>query len=91
MKGKRRAINKIMADFAFWKVKDVMVASNITWTKDDEEYIPTEDELRLKAEEMLKDCSNSPHSYCKIVGNGFVCRKSATSLELSYIIDHKWG
>ena len=91
MKGKRKAINKIMTEFNFRGVKDVMVASNITWKKDDVEYIPSEGELRLKAEEMLKSAANSPTNYCRISGSGFMATKRATSLELVYFIAYTWG
>ncbi len=91
MKGKRKAINSILLQFDFRAVKDVMLNSNITWTKDDVEYIPSVADLRLKAEEMLKACADSQTNYCKISGNGFISVKRATSLELFYVIDHRWA
>ena len=91
MNGKRKKINSILLQFDFRAVKDVMINSNITWTKDEIEYIPSEADLRLKAEEMLKACTDSETSYCMVSGNGFIAVKRATSLELSYVIDRRWA
>jgi len=91
MISKGKAINKIMREFNFRAVRDVMKASNITWKKNDEEYIPSEGELRLKAEEMLKSAAGSSTNYCRVSGNGFIATKRATTMELIYSICHCWG
>ncbi len=91
MKGKRKAINKIMREFSFRECVDVMTKADITWTKEGIEYIPSIDELKSKAESMLKSCADSGTSYCKVSGKNLLARKSAPSLELFFFIDHKWG
>jgi len=91
MLNKRKKINSILSRFDFRTVKDVMLKNNITWKKDGVEYIPSEGELRIKAKEMMESATSSNTNYCKVSGNGFVCKKTSTSLELFYCIDHCWA
>ncbi len=91
MKGKRKAINSIMKSFDFRECVDVMTKANITWNKDGVEYIPSIEELRSKAESMLRSAADSSTSYCKVSGNNIIARKSTTSLELTFFLDHKWA
>ena len=92
MKGKKAKINKIMAEFDFRVVKDNLVACNTTWLdKEGKEYIPSIDELKTKARELLVSTTNTGTSYCKIASNNFICRKTNTSLELTYYIESKWA
>lgn len=92
MKGKRKAINKCLRETDFRFIKDSMVLLDLTW-RDNEgnEYIPTLEDLETKAAQMLKTAADSGTSYCKLMGNNFIAKKSATSLELTFFLQHSWG
>ena len=92
MKGKRAKINSILLQFDFRIFKDVMRRCDISWcNKENVEYIPSIQELEVKAREMLTNAANSETSYCKLSGNGFIARKTASSLELLYVIEAKFA
>ena len=92
MKGKRAKINSILLQFDFEMVRDVIRRCDITWTnKENEKYVPTVQELKLKAEQLLRDTTETNTSYCKICSGGFMCRKTSASLELLYVIEAKFA
>ena len=92
MRGIRAKINRLLISFDFERVRHVMKKCDITWTnKEGKEYIPSQEELKLKAEQLLKETVATSTSYCKISSGGFICRKTAASLELLYVIEARFA
>jgi len=90
MVGQRKKIKKILEEFDFRKVKDAMVNCEITWEdKDKKEYVPTQAEVKERAQFMLDNAVNTKMAYCKIYSGGLIVRKTNTSLELEFVIEHK--
>ena len=88
MKGQRKKIEKILNTFDFRKAKDAMTNCGITWEdKNGEGYIPSQSEIKERARFMLNNAVNTKMSYCKISSGGLIVRKTATTLELSFVIE----
>lgn len=87
----KKKVEKIMRQFDFRKVMDVIQKSKIYW-KDGEgdEYKPSQQEVENLAYELLKAAVVAPQSFVKLQNNGFIVFKKQTSIEISYVIEYQY-